>query len=75
MAEVELKLASTPGDLPQLKQTLLQLAGDGDATYRESFETYYDTAADRLRREGLLLRVCQQNHRQSRELAQKTLGG
>ena len=46
----ELKLASTPGDMPQLKQTLLQLAGDVDATYRESFETYYDTATERLRR-------------------------
>ena len=71
MAEVELKLASTPGDMPQLKQTLLQLAGDGDATYRESVETYYDTAADRLRREGLLLRVCQQNHRHVQRVSSK----
>jgi inorganic triphosphatase YgiF len=71
MTEVELKLASTLGDMPQLKQTLLQLAGDEDATYSESFETYYDTAADRLRREGLLLRVCQQNHRHVQRVSSK----
>src|SRR5215469_11200687 len=29
MAEAELKLASTLSDLPQLRQTLLQLTGDG----------------------------------------------
>ena len=71
----ELKLAATPGDMPQLKQTLLQLAGDGDATCRESLETYYDTAADRLRREGLLLRVCEQNHRHVQRVSAKDFTG
>jgi inorganic triphosphatase YgiF len=59
---VELKLASTPNDMPPLKQTLLEMVNDGHTTRRESFDTYYDTAEDKLRREGLLLRVCEQNH-------------
>jgi len=71
----ELKLAATPGDMPQLKQTLLQLAGDGDATCRESLETYYDTAADSLRREGLLLLVCEQNHRHVQRVSAKDFTG
>ena len=60
--EVEPKLASPPNDMPQLKQTLLQMASDGHTTCRETFDTYYDTAEDKLRRDGLLLRVCEQNH-------------
>lgn len=73
MAEVELKLAATPGDMAQLKQTSLRLGGDGDATYRKSFETYYDTAGDRLRREGILLRICEQNHRHVQRVSAKNV--
>src|SRR5215831_4404584 len=57
MREGELKLASTPNEMPHLKHSLLGMAGDGHATCSKSFDTYYDTADDKLRREGVVLRV------------------
>jgi inorganic triphosphatase YgiF len=62
MPEVELKLASTPNEMPHLKQTLLEMASDCDATCRNSFDTYHDTADDKLRREGLVLLVGERDH-------------
>jgi hypothetical protein len=43
MSEVKLKLASTPSEMPHLKQSLLEMASDGHAICRKSFDTYYDT--------------------------------
>jgi len=62
MPEVELKLASTPNEMPHLKQSLLEMAGDSHATCHKSFDTYYDTADDKLRREGLVLLVGERDH-------------
>src|SRR3984957_4599000 len=62
MSEVELKLASTLNEIPHLKQSLLEMASDGRATCRKSFDTYYDTADDKLRREGLVLVVSERDH-------------
>src|SRR5215472_10371373 len=62
MSEVELKLASTPDEIPRLKQSLLEMASDGHATCRKSFDIYYDTADDKLRREGLVLLVGERDH-------------
>jgi triphosphatase len=57
MPQVELKLTSTPDEMPHLKQSLLEMAGEGHATCRKSFDTYYDTADDELRRKGFVLLV------------------
>src|SRR5215813_6449463 len=54
MPEVELKLASAPSETPHLKQSLLEMASEGHATCRESFDTYYDTADDKLRQEDVI---------------------
>src|SRR5215469_3103730 len=62
MPEVELKLASTPNEMLHLKQSLLGIASDGHTTCRKSFDTYYDTADDKLRREGLVLLVGERDH-------------
>jgi inorganic triphosphatase YgiF len=53
MRERELKLASTPNEMPHLKQALLEMAIDGHVNCSKSFDTYYDTANDKLRREGV----------------------
>ena len=41
--------------MPNLKQSLLEMASEGHTSCRKSFDTFYDTADDRLRREGFLL--------------------
>ena len=60
--EVGLKLASTPNEMPHLKQSLLEMASDAHATCRKSFDTYYDTTDDKLRREGLVLLIAERDH-------------
>jgi inorganic triphosphatase YgiF len=57
LPEIKLKLASAPNEMPHLKQSLLEMASEGHTSCRKSFDTYYDTADDRLRREGFLLLV------------------
>jgi triphosphatase len=55
--EVELKLASTAGDLRQLEQALLNMSGDRPTERTTLTSTYYDTAAGKLKRKGLVLQV------------------
>jgi inorganic triphosphatase YgiF len=62
MRERELKLASTPNEMPHLKQALLEMAIDGHVNCSKSFDTYYDTANDKLRREGVVLLVGERDH-------------
>ena len=61
-SELQLKLASTLNEMPHLKQSLLEMASDCHATCRKSFDTYYDTEDDTLRREGLVLLVSERDH-------------
>jgi inorganic triphosphatase YgiF len=58
-----LKLATTIDDLPQVKQALRDLASQGHEARTTLTSTYYDTAAGRLKREGLVLCVDEQNRR------------
>ena len=75
MSEVELKLASTLNEMPHLKQSLLEMASDGRATCRKSFDTYYDTADDRLRREGLVLLISERDHDCVQKVSAKEVSG
>lgn len=61
MPEVALTLASTAGDLPQLEQALSEMAGPQPAERTTLTSTYYDTAAGRLKRDGLVLQVRKHN--------------
>jgi inorganic triphosphatase YgiF len=61
MSEVALTLAVKAGDLPQLKRALLDMAGPRPAEHTTVTSTYYDTTAGRLNREGLALRVQEQD--------------
>src|SRR5205814_3116167 len=74
-AEVELKLASTPNEMPHLKQSLLEMAGEGHATCRKSFDTYYDTADDKLRRDGFVLLVGKRDSDHIQEVRAKEIKG
>ena len=75
MSEVELKLASTLNEMPHLKQSLLEMASDGRATCRKSFDTYYDTADDKLRREGLVLLISERDHDYIQKVSAKEVSG
>jgi len=75
MPEVELKLASTPNEMLHLKQSLLGMASDGHTTCRKSFDTYYDTADDKLRREGLVLLVGERDHDHIQKLSANEVRG
>src|SRR5215472_1881483 len=75
MSEVELKLASTPNEIPRLKQSLLEMASDGHATCSKSFDTYYDTADDKLKREGLVLLVSERDHDYIQRVSAKEVRG
>jgi triphosphatase len=65
MPAVALTLASTARDLPQLKRALLAMAGAQPAERATLTSTYYDTTADRLKRDGLVLQVRKQNGQQT----------
>jgi triphosphatase len=73
--EVELKLASAPNEMPHLKQSLLEMAGEGHATCRKSFDTYYDTADDELRREGFILMVGKRDGHHVQQVSTKEAWG
>jgi triphosphatase len=75
MSEVELKLASTLNEMPHLKQSLLEMASDGRATCRKSFDTYYDTADDKLSREGLVLLISERDHDYIQKVSAKQVSG
>jgi inorganic triphosphatase YgiF len=63
MSEVALTLtlALKACDLPQLERALLDMAGPRPAEHTTVTSTYYDTTAGRLKREGLALRVQEQD--------------
>jgi inorganic triphosphatase YgiF len=75
MPEVELKLASTPNEMPHLQQSLLEMASDGHATCRKSFDTYYDTSDDKLKREGLVLLIGKRDHDHIQKVSRNEVGG
>jgi inorganic triphosphatase YgiF len=75
MPEVELKLASTPNEMPRLKQSLLEMPSEGHATCRKSFDTYYDTADDKLRREGFVLVVGERDNDHIQQVSAKEVRG
>src|SRR5215472_7359513 len=61
MSEDALRLALKASDLPQLERTLLDMAGPRPAQHTTVTSTYYDTTAGRLKRDGLALRVQEQD--------------
>src|SRR5215813_15306855 len=63
MLEVELKLASSADDLRQLEQALLDMSGGRPPQRTTPTSTFYDTAAGKLKSNGLVLAVRQQNGR------------
>jgi len=58
-----LKLATTGDDLPRVEQALLDMANKGHEARATLRSTYYDTVAGRLRREGVVLCVHEQDRR------------
>jgi inorganic triphosphatase YgiF len=75
MPQVELKLASTLNEMPHLKQSLLEMASEEHATSLESFDTYYDTPDDELRREGFVLLVGERDNDHIQQVSTKEVWG
>lgn len=63
MAEIELKLAASPDDLPRVKSALLAMAGGARASHSILNSTYYDTSCLTLKQHELMLRVRKQGRR------------
>ena len=63
MLEIELKLASSADDLRQLGQALFDMSGGRPPQRTTLTSTFYDTAAGKLKCNGLVLGVRQQNGR------------
>ena len=61
--EVELKLAASEGDLPELKRALVDMAPESDSSRCRLISTYYDTPDLALKRRGMTLRVREQGGR------------
>ena len=55
--EVELKLAVSAADLPELKQALVKMAPAAASSHLRLISTYYDTPDLALKRRGMSLRV------------------
>jgi inorganic triphosphatase YgiF len=75
MLKVELKLASSADDLRQLEQALLDMSGGRPPERTTLTNTYYDTAAGKLKRNGLVLGVRQQNGEYTQTVNRETAGG
>ena len=75
MRERKLKLSSTPNEMPHLKQALLEMAIDGRVNCSKSFDTYYDTADDKLRREGVVLLVGERDHERIQKVSATEVRG
>ena len=56
MPQVALRLASSAGDLLQLERALLKMTASNPKCTTVT-STYYDTAANRLNRNGLTLQI------------------
>jgi triphosphatase len=61
--EVELKLAASAADLPELKRALVEMAPTSTSSQSRLISTYYDTPNLALKRRGLSLRVREQGDR------------
>jgi CHAD domain-containing protein len=61
MSEVALTLALKASNLPQLERALSEIASAPSAEHNTIKSTYYDTTGGRLKREGLALRVQEQD--------------
>jgi triphosphatase len=61
--EVELKLAASPADLPELRRALVEMAPASAGSDSRLVSTYYDTPDLALKRRGLSLRVREQGGR------------
>ena len=61
--EVELKLAASAADLPELKRALVEMAPTSAGSHSRLISTYYDTPDLALKRRGLSLRVREQSGR------------
>jgi len=61
--EVELKLAASTADLPELKRALVEMAPTSTGAQSRLISTYYDTPNLALKRQGLTLRVREQGDR------------
>jgi triphosphatase len=61
--EVELKLAASAADLPELKRALVEMASTSTSSQARLVSTYYDTPNLALKRRGLTLRVREQGDR------------
>jgi triphosphatase len=75
MLEVELKLASSADDLRPLEQALLDMSGDRPPERTTLTSAYYDTAAGKLKRDGLVLRVRQQDGKYIQTVNRDVAGG
>jgi triphosphatase len=61
--EVELKLAASAADLPELKRALVAMASASASSQSRLISTYYDTPNLALKRRGVSLRVREQGGR------------
>src|SRR5215471_2653976 len=61
--EVELKLAAPAVYLPELRRRLAEMAPQAASSRRRLISTYYDTPDLALKRQGLTLRVREQENR------------
>ncbi|MBV8133916.1 MAG: CHAD domain-containing protein [Alphaproteobacteria bacterium] len=61
--EVELKLAASAADLPELTRALVEMAPASASSHSRLISTYYDTPDLALKRQGLTLRVREQEGR------------
>jgi inorganic triphosphatase YgiF len=68
LSPASIRLASTIDDLPRVKQVLLDMATDGHEAGNTLTSTCYDTAAGRLKSEGLVLCVHNQDRRYTQTL-------
>jgi triphosphatase len=75
MLKVELKVASSADDLRRLELALLDMSGDRPPERTTLTNTYYDTAAGKLKRNGLVLGVRQQNGEYTQTVNRAAAGG
>jgi inorganic triphosphatase YgiF len=73
--EVELKLAASAADLPELKRALVEMAPTSAGSHSRLISTYYDTPDLALKRQGLSLRVREQSGRFTQTVKSEDLAG
>ena len=75
LPQVALRLTATADDLPRLEQALLKMTVPNATECTTVTSTYYDTAAGKLKRNGLVLGVRQQNGEYTQTVNRETAGG